>query len=109
MKSYETIWYDKQGNPITLEQASQLRYGPDGENYTRVGLTHIGETRVSTVWLGLDHSYYHDTKPIIFETMVFGGDHDQECVRYQTEQQAQQGHHTVVENLRHGREPFHNL
>ncbi|WP_166903861.1 hypothetical protein [Mycobacterium sp. DL440] len=34
------------------------------------------EVVVSTVWLGLNHSFTDDGPPIIFETMVFGGVHD---------------------------------
>ena len=50
---------------------------------------------VSTVWLGMDHSF-GDGPPLIFETMVFGGELDQECDRYTTEEQAQQGHAAMV-------------
>ena len=39
----------------------------------------IGEVRVSTVFLGLDHGL-GDGPPLLFETMIFGGQHDQ----YQT-------------------------
>ena len=34
----------------------------------------IGEVRVSTVFLGLDHNYDHEGCPILWETMVFRGD-----------------------------------
>lgn len=33
---------------------------------------------VSTVFLGLDHNWRPDGPPILWETMVFGGPHDQE-------------------------------
>jgi len=49
---------------------------------------------VSTVFLGLDHSFGGKT-PILFETMVFGGKHDQESERYATWEEAEKGHHIM--------------
>ena len=46
---------------------------------------------VSTVWLGLDHSFSGRGR-LIFETMVFGGALDQEQERYATEDEARAGH-----------------
>ena len=51
---------------------------------------------VSTVWLGLDHNYAGGGAPQIFETMIFGGDHDQECFRYATLAAAEDGHALAV-------------
>ena len=31
----------------------------------------IGNYRISTVWLGIDHSFYKTAHPVIFETMIF--------------------------------------
>jgi hypothetical protein len=52
---------------------------------------------VSTVWLGLDHNYGFNNRPLIFETMVFGpGDHSEDCLRYSTEEEARLGHKMIV-------------
>ena len=49
--------------------------------------------RVSTVFLGLDHSFFSDaSQPVLFETMVFGGTHDEACERYCTWDEAETGH-----------------
>lgn len=52
-----------------------------------------GLTHVSTVFLGLDHRFYGQGPPILFETMIFGGwtfsDYQQ---RYSTWGQAESGH-----------------
>lgn len=62
---------------------------------------HINDTtiegvRISTVFSGLDHGYYDikskNHKPIVFETMVFGGFHDGYCNRYSTWNEAAAGH-----------------
>lgn len=37
--------------------------------------TKIDDVRISTVFLGLDHNWSDQGSPILFETMVFGGEH----------------------------------
>ena len=60
----------------------------------------LGEKgRVSTVFLGLDHSFTRDRdgeQPILFETMVFGGQLDDEQERYATRAQAEAGHAAML-------------
>ena len=56
----------------------------------------IGAALVSTVFLGLDHSFGGAT-PILWETMVFGGAHDQYQERYATRDEALAGHQKAVE------------
>ena len=46
---------------------------------------------VSTVFLGLDHSWYGGP-PILWETMIFGGAHDQWQDRYTSYDEAMIGH-----------------
>ena len=50
--------------------------------------------RVSTVFLALDHQY-GDGPPLLFETMVLGGEHNEECRRYATWEEAEAGHKEV--------------
>lgn len=63
---------------------------------------HVGDTqvsddvRVSTVFLGLDHNYCDKGAPILFETMIFGGPHDQYQERYCTWDEAEAGHAAAV-------------
>lgn len=63
------------------------------------------ETWVSTVWLGLDHSW-SGGPPLIFETMIFGGPLDQDYQqRYSTVEEARAGHERAVEVARSGQRP----
>lgn len=55
-----------------------------------------GGVRVSTVFLGLDHAW-DAGPPLIFETMIFGGKHDEYQERYSTWKQAVAGHAKAVE------------
>ncbi len=51
---------------------------------------------VSTVFLSLDHSFGRAGRPVLFETMVFGGELDQEQERYCTWEEAEAGHAEMV-------------
>jgi hypothetical protein len=52
--------------------------------------------RVSTVFLGLDHSF-GEGAPVLWETMVFGGKHDQYQERYRSREDAIAGHKKALE------------
>lgn len=70
----------------------------------RVALTRIGPFEVSTVFLGLDHSF-GDGEPLIFETMTFlcGGEDCEGCNecdgRWSTWTEAEQAHRQAVRFL----------
>src|SRR4030095_5621605 len=56
--------------------------------------------RVSTVFLGTNHSVDPPAPPIVFETMIFGGAHDQHTQRYATWFDAEQGHEEACQLAR---------
>lgn len=58
--------------------------------------TTIQDVKVSTVFLGIDHSFIGGT-PILFETMIFGGEHDDFQERYTTWEEAIEGHRKACE------------
>lgn len=59
----------------------------------------IGEVRVSTVFLGLDHAW-GGGPPLLFETMIFGGPHDQYQERCSTWEEAEAMHATALKLVR---------
>ena len=61
-----------------------------------VGDEHI---RVSTVFLGVDHSFGPCSKPLLFETMVFGGPLNGEMDRYPTWEEAEAGHKAMLNRV----------
>ena len=67
-----------------------------GDESRRVAATDVGEVRVSTVFLGIDHGHGMTDEPLLFETMVFGGPHDGEMDRYATWDEAMAGHAAMV-------------
>ena len=114
---YGPRYYDIHGRPITMQQwvASMSSYRHVGESIIRVRGRWF---RVSTVWLGLDHSFFGGP-PLIFETMIFEHgttirDPDMFQWRYSTIPEAQRGHVRAVRwlkwNVRAERRPqlIHN-
>jgi hypothetical protein len=115
-------YFDREGKPMSTYQ-----YMKKPRDYKRVALTKVGQYNISTVWLGLDHSFGHGP-PLIFETMIFwelevpeeinldlpsiGGmpgfkfhrtqktGWDDYCDRYHTEAEAIAGHAAAVEMVR---------
>lgn len=73
------------------------RWMEKGERH--VALDVVGDVKVSTVFLGLDHSFAHGA-PVLFETMVFGGPLDQEQERYATRDEARAGHAAMLERVK---------
>jgi hypothetical protein len=111
-----SLYYDRQGEPISMRRWGELRevgldpdghYGPN--SYVRIGEDEVGEAKISTVWLGMDHGWGRgepDYKPVIFESMIFGGEHDEDQMRYCTEEEAIRGHAEAVQDLRMGMTPW---
>ena len=60
-----------------------------------VAQTHIGEVRISTVFLGFDHSFGQGS-PRLYETMIFGGPHDGYQDHYSSRIEAAAGHARAV-------------
>ena len=68
----------------------------------RVANQRRGGVRVSTVFLGLNHNW-GGGRPLLFETMVFGGPHDENQNRYATWEEAEAGHAAMCARVFPGR------
>lgn len=88
-------YYDKYGNVITMKEWGRLF---EDIGYKRVALYNGLFVTVSTVWLGLNHSFTDD-RIIIFETMVFvrGTVDEIYCQRYETLEEAIKGHQEAID------------
>ncbi len=87
-------------NPVPCSDV--IEWGKWFEKSNRhVADTKIGDVRVSTVFLGLDHGF--GSAPILFETMVFGGNFDEEMNRYHTWEEAEKGHAEMVRKVEAGK------
>lgn len=72
-------------------------YHKHSRSSRRVRRKFIGGYHISTIFLGLDHSY-HDGEPILFETMIFKGGSmvDINCNRCYTHRQALGMHRDAI-------------
>lgn len=92
MKTYMLV--DKLVVPCNTREWSEFMSKED----VRVEYTDLhGEGYISTVFLGLDHSFDGGI-PLLFETMVFSSNqYDGETNRYSTYEDAVKGHWDMVE------------
>ncbi len=91
-------FYNREGNPIDSKIWGTLF--ADAE-YKILRQNKVRGSLVSTVWLGVDHSFGQGS-PLIFETMIFGGRFDDYQERYSTEQDALVGHQATLKLVRNG-------
>lgn len=107
-KQSRIVWYDKKGKPLTsahigsdkwLKEMRKVESLLTDWEYKKVAWNKLWwGGHISTVWLGLDHSFsLQPRRPIIFETMIFkpGGEFGRTSVemeRYATEEEALAGH-----------------
>lgn len=77
-----------------------------GDRHLAVTRTPDG-TRISTVFLGLDHNFGLEGSPILWETMVFDTDGPWQSYqdRYATRDEAKRGHDAIVEAITAGKLP----
>jgi hypothetical protein len=88
---------DDDGNPVPepdLYRWGEWMQDARGDR-RRVARDEIGDAVVSTVFLGLDHSF-GSGPPLIYETMIFSGKHNDYQERYSTRDEALAGHYRAV-------------
>ena len=82
-----------------VEEADVCMWGKWFESADRsVNRTIREGVRVSTVFLGINHNF-DGGAPLVFETMVFGGELDGEEARYATWDEAEAGHKRMCEKV----------
>lgn|SRR6185503_3115750 len=76
---------DENNNPVPckLSDWEDLYETAEGNKRRRVAEDEINGSRISTVFLGIDHGYGFTSNPMLFETMVFNSE-DDNCDGYQT-------------------------
>lgn len=85
--------------PVPTDLMTWARWYEKAERH--VGNDHIGEVHVSTVFLGLDHSF-GEGPPQLFETMIFGGPHSDYQERCSTWEEAEAMHQRALAMVRAG-------
>lgn len=105
------MYYGRDGKEIDCDTWTR-RF--EDRSYQKLADDHVNGWWISTIWLGLDHSF-GGSLPQIFETMVFRGSgndlmdaldelvtgesrwHEHDSARYATEEEAIEGHRRMVE------------
>jgi len=89
------MYYDKDGLEIDVDEWTELF---SDKQYQIIQQDKIGNNFISTVWLGLNHSW-NGGGIKIFETMVFNDSEEieQDMERYETEAEAIRGHERFLE------------
>lgn len=105
---------DENGNPV--EEPDLMKWAEWIESFNRqIAEDIIGDIRVSTVFLGLNHRLFGEGPPILFETMTFSVENEEKEIfghkyfgskeldeilqfqeRYSTKNQAIEGHNKTV-------------
>ena len=94
---------DDKNEPVRENDNTKV-WGWRDDNQDRVRLrreTVSEDVDVSTVFLSMDHSWDNGA-PVLWETMIFGGEWDQYMHRYTSQDSAIWGHSKIVERLKAG-------
>lgn len=92
---------DDNGNPMKctdpLEWAGWFETAGEKRIVAR---DQIGDVLISTVFLGLDHNFDGHKEPILWETMIFGGPHNEWQERASTKEGALSNHRIALQLVR---------
>ena len=102
-------WYilDNNHKPVISTAVKSLEWMEDNPNRKTVGYDELkdlngDDVRISTVFLGRDHSHFLKI-PTLWETMIFGGENDQAYQeRYASYEQAIEGHQKAINFIKKG-------
>jgi hypothetical protein len=76
---------------VKCDLMTWARWFEEGCDNRRVAQDQIGDVKISTVFLGINHQW-GEGPPLLFETMIFGGEHDEFQERCTTWEQAEEMH-----------------
>jgi len=89
------MYYNKKVESISMEEA--MESFQSDERFLKQ--EYVNNYFISTIFLVIDHNMTDKGRPVLFETMVFGGKEgweDLEQERYYTEEEALEGHKRIV-------------
>lgn len=92
-------WYilDDDNNPVPSTITEYVEWKEQNEERRIVKQEYIGDIFISTMFLGFNHSFIDNETPILWETMIFGGEHDQSYQeRYTSHKDALEGHKKAI-------------
>jgi hypothetical protein len=84
--------------PVPIKSVQAWAEWFEHSDARRIAHDRIEDVLVSTVFLGLDHNFGRG-RPILFETLVFGGPLDGTMERYSTWDEAEIGHTDMLQRV----------
>lgn len=90
---YYLLDKDKKPYAVSLEESFKVYDDPDMK-ITQQNM--VGDIKVSTVFLCMDHAWIGEPGPVLWETMIFGGEHDGYQERYTSHEDALAGHQRAL-------------
>lgn len=96
MSSYYAILEGRKVREVTFKDWSSWYL--KNSNKSHVDRTEIDGVIISTVFLAINHSFGQVT-PLWFETMIFGGELDGYQKRYETYEEAEEGHQKCLQKV----------
>jgi hypothetical protein len=93
---------DKDNKPVLAKTRREYIDLIDNADKRQVAVTKIEshDVTVSTVFLVINHNFVKGGKPILWETMVFGGKLEGYMDRYMSYEDAVKGHEEVVQKVK---------
>jgi hypothetical protein len=89
---------DEKGRPVSVDLFTWAKWFGTRERF--ICQETIAQNRISTIFLGIDHSFAHGGPPILWETMTFGAKLDNETRRCAgTKEQAEAMHEEMVKDV----------
>ena len=82
--------------PVQCQNRMKWALWMSNPENVKLAKTLIGEVTVSTVFIGVDYGV-RERPPVLFETMIFGGEYDQYQERYCAWDEAEAGHKRACE------------
>lgn len=83
--------------PCSVTEWSKMFADPEGR---KIAYDKVGDSLVSTVFLGIPHGHADKDRPLLFETMVFGGTLAGEMYRSTTYDAALHNHDAMVTTVK---------
>lgn len=96
---FPPLWIIEDRKPRRANIHEWSAYMTSADRHVRLTEVHTpgaSTAQISTVFLGIDHAFGLDERPVLFETMVFGGQFNECQWRYSTWDEAEEGHAQVV-------------
>lgn len=98
-----TYILNEKGEPERCSDVFKIEAFMGDINKRRVGYEKLtSKISVSTVFLCLDHNYLGEGDPVLWETMIFGGEHDGYQKRATSKKEALEHHNEAVDLAKSG-------